>query len=331
MPPTEVIFPVSINARSTDSDSTASLDLEDLTVHDLEVGSGVVKLAASQYIYSGGSDTAHRGALNLTALATTASTTQINTFLADPTSLKLKEAVTDSRGDGKLLFEGATRQILSNSVTNTSLQTPYPVFFDDFLNTNNLWANVDGTGSVAFNDSTAPLAFGIITVSSANATDSFYAYRQRNAGRIYNGGIIRSCFAIPNVTDIFMLIGTSNAGGAPSGLFYNTAVSPYFYFAGGNASVPLITTNIAPQAGNFTSGTRYMSEIERVSPTRTRVVIKSAPWNIANWTTIYDVTQPHAAVNTGVTNGCHISVRTLTEAVRSVMVDWYSLDLPAIR
>jgi len=172
----------------------------------------------------------------------------------------------------------------------------------------------------------------LLTLTSGSTSGQFRFYNHTtNGGRLYVGGVIKCCFAIPDVTSINAHWGTSNNGSASWGLGIDTSLNGgnFYFFAGNNAAV---TTNlgIAAAAGNFVSGTRYIGELYRVSLTQTRIVLKSAPWDSAVWTTLYDQTVTHSAV-TPATNSPHIAVIPLSNSARVIMADWYSQSFPATR
>lgn len=252
----------------------------------------------------------------------------VATFLATPTSANLAAAVTDELGDGRLLFDGATRDILDNRITDT----PFPVFFDEFLPVAGWNGNVGTGGSVAFNDSTAPLALGIVSVScGATSGNSRIYFHNRGGGRLYSGGVFRFCFAAPSLTNVNFYIGVSNNGGSPWGLAYNSAINGgRFYLSTSNVGTVVFDTGVTPSIGDFQSGTRYIAELTRISTTQTKVVIKSAAFNSSTWTTVCDQTATHSAV-TPAANGPTINVATSENVAKEILVDWYSMSFPAIR
>jgi hypothetical protein len=174
--------------------------------------------------------------------------------------------------------------------------------------------------------------YGIRTLATISAGRIMSARITSSAGYVA-GARFRACFAISDVTNCNFFAGFSWVGTSLSGLVYRSAFnSGQFVFArvmnadytGGTFYT--FTTEV-PQAGAFTSGKRYIVDLTMETLTSCRIKLYIADFNLSNWTEIANsvVTLPSTLVNVAPT----FSVQTTDAAIKTLWVDWVSVEQPS--
>jgi hypothetical protein len=335
---------------ATSSDGTATLSFSAVTTGTHTVSTSAIFNAIS-YTYGLGAAAAHRGALGLTVLATTTPGPNVAAFLAAATSANLRTALADKTGSGLAVFANNSTlnspylitpfliapvfesQAIADIATLKSDQSGPPcVMFEDFLGSfgGGAYPWVDGgtgstDGGVAGG---AGLCFGLVRLNTT-AISASVRTRSLSIGptNVQNGMIWRAGFAIPNIYDCTVFIGAAG-GGSNFGLYYNSAAAGYgsqwvLYRTG--AVITTFTSAVA-EAGDFMSGKRYQLYMKRLTATTTTLLLEIADWNSNWWSTVYSGTITHAAHAPGWSGDSpSISVTTKTTAVRSLIIDWYSM------
>ena len=230
-----------------------------------------------------------------------------------------------------------TNTDLERSINANSLNFMPPVtFFDDMdgkmaWTTSNLGAG--GTGPTDFDNfgSRTHGVYGLRTVATAAAGRSMFARIVTSAGYVA-GARFRSCFAISDVTNCNFFLGFSWVGAGNVGLLYRSAFNSgqFTFVRAMNAdytggTVYPFTTEV-PQAGAFTSGKRYIVDLTMETLTSCRIKLYIADFNLSNWTEISNavVTLPSTSVNVAPT----FSVQTLAAEIKTLWVDWVSVEQP---
>jgi hypothetical protein len=230
-----------------------------------------------------------------------------------------------------------TNTDLERSINANSLNFMPPVtFFDDMdgkmaWTANNLGAG--GSGPLDFDNfgSRTHGVYGLRTVATAAAGRFMFARIVTSAGNVA-GARFRSCFAISDVTNCNFFLGFSWVGVGNVGLLYRSAFnSGQFTFVRAmgvdytGGTVYPFTTEV-PQAGAFTSGKRYIVDLTMETLTSCRIKLYIADFNLSNWTEISNavVTLPSTSVNVAPT----FSVQTLAAEIKTLWVDWVSVEQP---
>jgi hypothetical protein len=277
--------------------------------------------------------------------------TNVAAFLATPTSANLRTALADKTGSGLAVFAD------NSTLNSATLNTPYlysPVFelqaiadiatlksdqnsppcvmFEDFLGSFGggayPWVDSGTGGTDSGVTGGAGLCFGLVRLYTT-AISASVRTRSLSIGptNVQNGMIWRACFAIPNIYDCAVYIGAAG-GGTNFGLYYNYAAAGYgsqwvLYRTG--AVITTFTAAVA-EAGDFMSGKRYQMTMKRITATTTTLLLEIADWNSNWWSTVFNGTITHAAHTPGWTGDSpSISIMTKTTAVRSLILDWFSM------
>jgi hypothetical protein len=191
-----------------------------------------------------------------------------------------------------------------------------------------------GTGPTDFDNfgSQTHGVYGLRTVATISAGRYMFARIASSAGYVA-GARFRSCFAISDVTNCNFFLGFSWVGVGNVGLLYRSAFnSGQFTFVRAmnvdytGGTVYPFTTEV-PQAGAFTSGKRYIVDLTMETLTSCRIKLYIADFNLSNWTEIANsvVTLPSTPVNLAPT----FSVQTTAAAIKTLWVDWVSVEQPS--
>jgi hypothetical protein len=231
-----------------------------------------------------------------------------------------------------------TNTDLERSINANSLNFMPPVtFFDDMdgnyaYTASNIGAGGSGPADFSSFGSRTHGVYGIRTLATISAGRIMSARITSSAGYVA-GARFRACFAISDVTNCNFFAGFSWVGTSLSGLVYRSAFnSGQFVFArvmnadytGGTFYT--FTTEV-PQAGAFTSGKRYIVDLTMETLTSCRIKLYIADFNLSNWTEIANsvVTLPSTLVNVAPT----FSVQTTDAAIKTLWVDWVSVEQPS--
>jgi hypothetical protein len=230
-----------------------------------------------------------------------------------------------------------TNTDLERSINANSLNFMPPVTFFDDMDGKMAWTafnlGAGGTGPTDFDNfgSRTHGVYGLRTVATAAAGRYMFARIVTSAGYVA-GARFRSCFAISDVTNCNFFLGFSWVGTGNVGLLYRSAFnSGQFTFARAmnanytGGTVYPFTTEV-PQAGTFTSGKRYIVDLTMETLTSCRIKLYIADFNLSNWTEISNavVTLPSTSVNAAPT----FSVQTLAAEIKTLWVDWVSVEQP---
>ena len=230
-----------------------------------------------------------------------------------------------------------TNTDLERSINANSLNFMPPVtFFDDMdgnygYTASNIGAGGSGPADFSNFGSRTHGVYGIRTLATISAGRMMFARIPSSAGYVA-GSRFRACFAISDVANCNFFAGFSWVGVNVSGLVYRSAFnSGQFVFARAmntdytGGTFYTFTTEV-PQAGDFTLGKRYIVDFTMETLTSCRIKLYIADYNLSNWTEIANsvVTLPSTLVNPAPT----FSVQTTAAAIKTLWVDWVSVEQP---
>lgn len=218
--------------------------------------------------------------------------------------------------------------ILSNQIT----PIPAIALNEDFVGNapNYSWGNISsGGGAISYpNNVSYSRAHGIQLCTTSTVANNIIGSELRSGSTPNFGFRYSVCFAVGDVTSCGVRLGLSDTLGA--GFFLRTDNGGNFYLWQNTLGTLSTLNSTSPTNGNFNSGNRYHFIMELKNANTIYVYLAVAAHNSGNWSVIFnnDITTPTYTV--GALNPYHY-IQTLTNAARTLFVDWVTLSHSLVR